>query len=210
MLDTIIKGISLGIVVAIMVGPVFFFILNTSIKRGFIHAVYTAIGVMLSDAFFISLAYFGSSVILYLDRHENAAGIVGGIVIMIFGCYLIFSEAKIKGESLVMDENPHPFWVFIAKGFMLNSVNPSVLLFWIVVASTVPAKEQFTSSETLMFYACTLGTILGTDFLKAYLASRLKKIINHHFLIWLNRIAGSVLAIYGGSMIVRVILEMVK
>jgi threonine/homoserine/homoserine lactone efflux protein len=210
MLDPILKGFGLGLIIAIMVGPVFFFILNTSIKRGFTPAFITALGVMLSDAFFITLAYFGSSFLLYINNHKDAAGIVGGIVIAGFGTILFFKEAKVSAESLEFAESPHPNILYLAKGFMLNSVNPSVLLFWIVVASTIPVKEQFTSSDTIVFYACTLGTVLGTDLLKAYLASRLKRIITASFLIWMNRIAGITLVIYGGSMIVRVILESMK
>lgn len=210
MLDPIIKGISLGLVIAIMIGPVFFFILNTSIKRGMMPASVTAIGVMLSDAFFIAVAYFGSEFILYLNEYKEATGIVGGIVIAGFGAILFFREAKISLESLKFTESPHPAYLYLAKGFMLNSVNPSVLLFWIVVASTLPVKEDFSKTGTLMFYACTLGTILATDLLKAYLANRLKNIITGKFLVLLNHIAGIVLFIYGVSMIVRVILEMVK
>lgn len=210
MLDPIIKGFGLGLVIAIMVGPVFFFILNTSIKRGFAPASISAIGVMLSDAFFITLAYFGSSFLLYLNEHKDATGIIGGIIIAGFGSTLIFKKAKVSADSLEFADSSHPPVVYLAKGFMLNAVNPSVLLFWIVVASTIPVKEQFTSADTILFYACTLGTVLGTDLLKAYLASRLKNIITAYFLIWLNRIAGIALVIYGSSMIVRVVMDVIK
>lgn len=210
MLDPIIKGFGLGLVIAIMVGPVFFFILNTSIKRGFAPAAITAIGVMLSDVFFIMLAYFGSSFVLYLNEYKDATGIIGGIVIGGFGAILIFKETRVSAESLEFADSPHPRMLFLAKGFMLNSVNPSVLLFWFVVASTIPVKEQFTSADTFVFYAFTLGTVLCTDLIKAYLANRLKKIITAKSLILLNRIAGLSLVVYGGSMIIRVILEMIK
>jgi threonine/homoserine/homoserine lactone efflux protein len=207
MLDPIIKGFGLGLIIAIMVGPVFFFILNTSIKRGFAPAAITATGVMMSDLFFIMLAYFGSSFILYLNEYKEATGIVGGIVIAGFGTYLFFKEARVSAESLEFAESPHPPFLYLAKGFMLNSVNPSVLLFWFVVASTIPVKEHFTAADTFVFYAFTLGTVLSTDLLKAYLANRLKKIITAKSLIVLNRIAGIALVIYGASMIVRVLLE---
>lgn len=207
MLDPVIKGIGLGLIIAIMIGPVFFFIINTSLKKGFFEASLSAIGVMLSDAFFISIAYFGSSVLLYLDRHEEAAGITGGIVIAAYGLILIFKEARVNAAALELAENKSSPFVYMAKGFMLNSLNPSVLLFWIVVASTIPVKEEFESQETLVFYLCTLGTILGIDLLKAYLANKLKTIITARFLIWLNRIAGSALVIYGLSMVIRVFLK---
>jgi threonine/homoserine/homoserine lactone efflux protein len=205
MLDPVIKGFGLGLVIAIMVGPVFFFILNTSIKRGFAPAAITATGVMMSDLCYIMLAYFGSSFLLYLNDHKDATGIIGGLVIAGFGTFLFFKEAKVNAESLEFAESPHPNYLYLVKGFMLNSVNPSVLLFWFVVASTIPVKEQFTPTDTFIFYACTLGTVLGTDLIKAYLANRLKTIITAKSLIMLNRIAGISLVVYGASMIIRVI-----
>jgi threonine/homoserine/homoserine lactone efflux protein len=210
MLDPIIKGSGLGLIIAIMVGPVFFFILNTSIKRGFAPAAITAIGVLMSDVFFILLAYFGSSFILYLNDHKDATGVIGGIVIGGFGTYLFFKEARVSAEPLEFAESPHPRILYLVKGFMLNLVNPSVLLFWFVVASTIPVKEQFTPADTFVFYSFTLGTVLCTDLIKAYLANRLKTVITAKSLIILNRIAGIALVIYGGSMIVRVILESIK
>ena len=190
-----------------MVGPVFFFIINTSIKRGFLPAAMSSVGVMLSDAFFILIAYFGSSFLLYLNNHLTSASIIGGIVIMSYGIYLAMSRAKVAATSLEEIPVRTPNAVYVAKGFMLNTVNPAVLLFWIVVASTVPAREEFSRQATLVFYLCTLTTILSTDLLKSYLALKLKQIVTAKFLLWMNRIAGSLLTAYGISMIVRLFMD---
>ncbi len=203
MQDAILKGIALGLVIAIMIGPVFFFILNTSIKKGFSSAALAAFGVMLSDAFFIALAYFGSSVLLYLNEHQQTASITGGMVIAAYGTILIIREARVSARSLELPEEKSKPAAYVLKGFLLNSINPSVLLFWMVVAGTIPVKEQYSQTETITFYACTLITILSTDFLKAWSATRLRNIVTAKFLIWMNRIAGSVLIIYGISMVLK-------
>jgi threonine/homoserine/homoserine lactone efflux protein len=205
MQDAVLKGIALGLVIAIMIGPVFFFILNTSMKKGFLAAALAAVGVMMSDAFFISLAYFGSSLLLYLNEHHQTASLTGGIVIAAYGIILIVREARVSARSLELPEEKSKPAVYLLKGFLLNSINPSVLLFWIVVAGTIPVKEQYNHTETFSFYACTLATILSTDMLKAWGASRLRNLITAGFLIWMNRIAGSVLIAYGASMILKAV-----
>lgn len=205
MQDAILKGIALGLVIAIMIGPVFFFIINTSIKKGFSSAALAAIGVMLSDAFYISLAYFGSSVLLYLNEHQQTASITGGVVIAAYGIFLILREARVNASSLELPEEKSKPSVFVLKGFLLNSINPSVLLFWMVVAGTIPVKEEYSHPQTFVFFLCTLITILSADFLKAWSATRLRNIVTAKFLIWMNRIAGSVLIIYGISMVVKAI-----
>jgi threonine/homoserine/homoserine lactone efflux protein len=203
MQDAVLKGMALGLVIAIMIGPVFFFIINTSIKKGFSPAALAAIGVMLSDAFFISLAYFGSSVLLYLNEHREAASITGGIIICLYGVFLIIRQARVSARSLELPEEKSKQAIFLLKGFLLNSINPSVLLFWMVVAGTIPVKEQYSHAETITFYSCTLLTILSTDFLKAWSAMRLRNLVTVKFLVWMNRIAGTLLMVYGISMVVK-------
>jgi threonine/homoserine/homoserine lactone efflux protein len=205
MTDAAIKGISLGLIIALMIGPVFFYILNTSLSRGFGAAAITAVGVLCSDAVLIAVSYFGSSFVLYLNEHKEAASLIGGGVIITYGAVLAVYTRRPPGA----DAPPPPARDSIAglmtKGFMLNVLNPSVLLFWIVVASTVPARESFTRGEAFLFYSCTLATVLGTDLVKGYLASRLKPLLTPGLLRWMNRISGTVLVLYGLSMILRLL-----
>ena len=58
-MEIILNGIISGLVLALLVGPVFFTILQTSIERGFGSGALVAIGVSLSDAFYITLTYLG-------------------------------------------------------------------------------------------------------------------------------------------------------
>ena len=46
-------------VLAFLIGPVFFTIIQTSIERGFGSGTLVAVGVSLSDAFYITLTYLG-------------------------------------------------------------------------------------------------------------------------------------------------------
>ena len=58
-MEIVLNGIVSGIVLAFLIGPVFFTIIQTSIERGFWSGVFVAIGVSLSDAFYILVSYFG-------------------------------------------------------------------------------------------------------------------------------------------------------
>ena len=49
MIGPFLSGAILGLVLAMMIGPVFFMIVNTSLKQGFIPAALLAIGIMLAN-----------------------------------------------------------------------------------------------------------------------------------------------------------------
>jgi len=196
LLDPVLNGILLGLIVALLIGPVFFLIINTSLHRGFNYAAQVATGVMLSDALFIFVAYFGSNIVLVINNHRDMAGIVASLIILIFGIGIVVKKQTIPAEAIQVNEKVKGAWLFIAKGFMLNSMNPSVLFFWIGVSGTVSLKSDYTPTHLLVFYGVILATVFATDLLKAYVAQKIKQFVTANFLLWLNRITGIALIIF--------------
>ena len=204
MIEPVISGILLGSVLALLVGPVFFMIINTSIKKGFLPASMLAFGVLLSDALFVVLTYFGSSVLFYLQEYDYIVGFSGGLLIIIFGVFTFFKKATVSADALEMIDDSKTRIIDVIKGFTMNSLNPSALLFWLGVAGTISLKEKYHGWYSAAFYGATLGMVFSTDLLKAWVAARLKGIITSRFLIWMNRISGIALAAYGFYMIVKI------
>ncbi len=190
MLEPVISGILLGWLVAVLAGPVFFLIMNVSLHKGFVYAVYIAVGVLLSDAFYIFIAYFGSNFILLLSEHRFWAGIGSALLLAGFGIALLAKKNNIPVEAITLQEKLTAPYVFVLKGFMINAMNPSVLFFWIGVAGTVSVKETYTVNHLVIFYSSILATIFSTDLLKAYIAHRIKKYLTQYVLQMLNRICG--------------------
>lgn len=203
MIEPVISGILLGGVLALLVGPVFFMIINTSIKKGFLPASMLAFGVLISDALFIILTYYGSSFLFYLKEYNHIVAMSGGLLILTFGIFTYFKKAVVTADALEVIDDSKTRVIDIVKGFTMNSLNPSALLFWLGVAGTISLKEQYQGWHTLAFYSATLGMVFSTDLLKAWVATRLKGIITAAFLIWMNRISGIALGAYGIYMIVK-------
>ncbi len=204
MLQPVISGIILGSVLALLVGPVFFMILNTSIKKGFLPASMLAIGVLLSDALFVAITYFGSSFLFYLKEYDKIVGISGGLLILAFGFFTFFKDATVKADALEVIDDSKTRLIDVVKGFTMNSLNPSALLFWLGVAGTITINPDLAGANAFIFYSSTLGMVFATDLLKAYVASRLKGIITSKFLLWMNRVSGIALAAYGIYMILNI------
>ncbi len=199
-----ISGILLGLVLALMIGPVFFMIINTSLKQGFVPSAMLAIGVIISDALFAAITFYGSSLIFYLKKYDYIIGFTGGSLIIIFGILIFFKKPTIDAEALEIESiGTTKKLINILKGFTMNMFNPSAFLFWLGVAGALTVRQHYSGFNALIFYSGTLFTVLSTDLLKGYLASKLKNIITEKFLIWMNRICGVSLAGYGIYLIIR-------
>ncbi len=207
MWSAIFGGFVAGMLIAVMIGPVFFALIQTSMKRGFPTAASFALGIVLSDSLYFFLAHLGirnlsgGSSTTSLD---NWLGLGGGLFLAIFGIILLRRKPDVKEEDIEVASYTSYFSA-IGKGFIINSLNPSALFYWASVTSYL--RKDF-GPEQYIFYsfftACML-TVFGTDLLKGFLALRLKSLLTYKFLLWLNRISGIILIIFGARLIWTVV-----
>lgn len=201
-MDIVLKGILSGLVLACLIGPVFFTLLQTSIERGFSSGVFVAIGISLSDSLYIFISYFG------LSRFTEAAGFrhymayAGGVVLLLFGLYyLLIKSRKLAKTDPGKLENASG-WRLAAKGFLINGLSPMVLFFWLATVSVATAQlGEESSQRALIFFASIVLTVFGTDVLKAKLADKLRVIITPKLIRMLNIVLGLVMVVFAGKLI---------
>lgn len=201
-LEAIRDGFLVGMALTFLIGPVFFLLLSTSIDKGFKPGAHIAIGVMLSDALYILVAYFGSALMVGKEQYNYIFGIIGGAILIVFGIVNFFKKPSVNKNDDVSNISKKDLFHFMLKGFAMNSFNPFVLIFWLGVASSISIKN-YNNLSTLLFYLAVLVTVLSTDLLKVYLANKLQKIITVPFLIWMNRISGTALVVFGIRILIK-------
>ena len=198
--EPVFSGMTFGFLLAIMLGPVFFALLQTSLHEGFKAGMFLAVGVLISDASLISVCYTFASLIRLIDAHHKAMSLLGGILFIGFGVYNFFHVIKLRE---VDDDKKTVHTHFIIKGFLLNFLNPAVLLFWLGVVGLVSVKENYTQADEAIFFGSTLFTVFSTDLLKSFIAHQVKDLLKPDVMLWLNRIIGIVLIGFGVHMILK-------
>lgn len=201
-MEIIIKGIISGIVLALLVGPVFFTILQTSIERGFWSGVLVAMGVALSDTMYIILSYLGLSHIFDSQSAQMYLGYIGGSILLGFGIYyLLIKSRRMMNYNLEHIEARSPFRL-MAKGFIINGLSPMVLIFWIGTVGIATSELGYTSTaKAFMFFGAIVLTVFITDICKAKLADKLRAILTQRLIHLLNIVLGCVLTIFGARLI---------
>ncbi len=209
MLDPILTGIGFGLILAVILGPVFFTLLQTALHEGFKAGVHLAFGVFLSDSFWILILYFFAAKLELLGdsahaKHHYASyiGWIGGIVLIVFGFVTAKKEYKVKQ---VDDNRKTVHAKFVLKGFVLNTFNPAVPIFWLGVLSLLALQKDYTKSHELVFFGSVLATAFGCDLGKSYVAEKIKAILKPNVLHWLNRILGVILIGVGVRMIIKIL-----
>lgn len=197
-IEILFKGFELGIVLALLVGPVFFTIIQTSIESGFWRGVLVVIGVSLSDILYVTICYFGFAQVLTDSDLKVYMAYAGGALLIGFGAYHLFIKSRVRGEGPRNPVSEKRLYRFVIKGFLINGMTPMVLFFWIGTVSLATIDFGYTKvSEFALFFSSLLGTVLITDVAKAYLAGRLGTLVTPQSLRIMNIVLGIVLIFFG-------------
>jgi threonine/homoserine/homoserine lactone efflux protein len=201
-MEIIFNGIIYGITLAFLIGPVFFTIIQTSIERGFTSGIFVAIGVSLSDIFYICISYLG--LLQFLDNGNSKIFLayVGGAVLLLFGFYYIFIKSKrLINFDLKTISYSSP-GKLILKGFVINGLSPMVLFFWIAMVSVATTQYGYnTLNEIGIYFTSIVVTVFTTDLIKARLADKLRALITQRFVRILNIVLGLALVGFGFRLI---------
>lgn len=192
MIGTIIEGISLGLLLSVLVGPVFFMLIDTTITHGRRAALVTDVGILTSDALYVCLFYIGATDFLQPVLKSPLAGLVGGAVLAAFGlAYLLRKPPK---QAQVRRA---PIGLGFVKGFLANALTPSVFAFWLGTV-TVAVREHADNPQVVLYlFAIALTTVFFVDILKIIGANWLRPRIKPSIITWFGRIAGAVFLLVG-------------
>lgn len=191
------QGITWGLILALMVGPVFFGLIQTSIEDGLKSAVIYALGVAVSDCFFVLLAVLGVSPLIENAGWKSAILIGGGIVMIVFGIlYLRKSATDVSyiHEAKKITAKKRKYFL---KGFLLNALNPAVLFFWIGPVGFVITRYSNIPWGATVFLATALSTVFITDILKAWSARRILRWMSPRHINQMNKVLGVAFLIAG-------------
>ncbi len=197
----ILKGIQFGIVLTFLVGPVFFAIIQTGAEKGFVKGALVALGVSVSDAFYVVVCYLGLIQLIESPAFRDKMAYVGGGILIVFGLYhLIVKSRKSIAPAVAAAESSS--YRYVLKGFFINAFSPMVPILWIGYISVASIDLGLVKdSEFVVFFAAMLATVLLTDLAKAYLAGKVAAFITPYRMMWMNIIVGIALMIYGGRLL---------
>lgn len=210
MLDLILKGIVTGFILSIMVGPVFFLLLETSIRKGARAAISFDIGVLLSDFIYIIIAYIFYSEVADLTKGKNneIAKVIGGSLFIVYGIVTYFKKLKhppVDDDGNIIQKNKDYLFLFL-KGFLLNFANPLVIFYWFSVMTLASKNTQLPNGESapiMLFITIIMTTFFFFDILKIIGAKKLRPLVTDNLLKSLNQLIGIVFVGFGVFLLIK-------
>lgn len=196
MFEALWKGILLGLLLSISVGPVLFSVIKQSLNNGHKGGLSFVFGVSFSDITLVTASNFFTEVFRNISEHKQVVGILGSIFLMAVGVYfLFFKKVTVSDEGKIIHTQKRSDYVKIfLSGYFMNTFNPAVILFWLTTSTTFITLSLW--HRFIIFTTC-LAIVLSFDIAKVMLAGRIRNKLTPHNIHLLNRINGLILIGFG-------------
>jgi threonine/homoserine/homoserine lactone efflux protein len=201
MLEALLKGITLGLLLSISVGPVVFSIIKQSLNNGHRGGMAFILGVSASDAALALISNVFTELFGSISAHRTEIGVVGSVFLIVMGLFfLFFKKVKVneEGKQIIISFRKRDYIRIFLSGFFMNSLNPAVFLFWLTTSTTFISH---TVQQRLIIFITCLVLVLGGDIAKVMLAGKIRNRLTPHNVHIINRINGFILIIFGIALI---------
>ncbi len=193
------EGYALGLALIVLIGPVLFVLLQSTLERGRAPGFAVALGILVSDILAVLLLSLGAAQLLSQPEAQSWLGIAGGLMLLSFGLlYLLRAPARAAPEQRGL--GARSLAGFFAKGFLVNFVNPFVFLVWLgIIAAGTSVHGD--GAELAWFLTGTIAGIFTLDSLKVLLADRLRPLLEPAALRVAFRLSGVLLLAFGARLL---------
>lgn len=210
MFQFLLNGIYYGFILSFLIGPIFFALLQAAIEKGTKTGLIVASGVWFSDLLYILTVYFSLAWIKSVSELPDFGLIVGGVgavVLILFGIGMVLNNKPVDKTQRIEKSG---YVANFVKGFLINTVNPFTVFFWIAMSSEILAVKtmatqtiETTPNEAFAFFGGILGMIVFTDVVKVLLAKKITKYLTQKHILAFRKIAGAALIIGGIVLVYR-------
>lgn len=198
MLETILKGVAIGLLISVPLGPIGMLIIQRTLIRGRAHGIVTGLGATTSDLIYTIVSFFFLGFVMdFLDENRYIIQIIGSVIVIGFGTYIFRSnpstQPKVKTDKSTAKLSGDYF-----SSFVLTLSNPLILFFLIALF----AKLSFLEGRTNIWQDLTgMISILGGATLwwgtLTYFVGKFRYMFNLRGLKVLNQTLGTIIILLG-------------
>lgn len=192
------KGIAVGIVIALPVGPVGVLCVRRCLFEGARYGFISGLGAATADASFGAIAGFGLTYLRdWLIDNQNWFGLAGGLFLLSFGLKALLVQHPREPEPLAGERLLGAY----ASSFALTIANPITLVSFAVIFAKVGAGTLTGFGPvSVLVGGVFLGSLLWWFGLSFGIAS-VRHMAGDHVMLWISRVSGAILLSSGGGLL---------
>ena len=206
MFAPVIKGLLLGLILSISIGPVIFAIIKQSLTNGKKAGYAFVAGVSASDISLLLVCNLFTSLFSLVLEHKALIALFGAGFLLISGLYTLFFKKIVidpSTDSGANNQSKRDLIKSFFAGYLMNTLNPSVFLFWFAWTAAIGATAEDSNNPIqyrLIVFGTCLAFVLVSDLLKVVLAGALRPRLTEKSLLWINRISAIIILTFSAAL----------
>jgi threonine/homoserine/homoserine lactone efflux protein len=196
----LLKGIVVGIIIAVPVGPVGVLCVRRTIFQGKLAGFVSGLGAATADAIFGLIAAFGLTFVSdWLIGYQQWLRIAGGCYLLYVGGSALLARPETKSNSERDAETPLRDF---ASTFALTLTNPITILAFLGIFSVLglSGEEATFGRAAILVLGVWSGSLLWWLALSFGLGLVFRSFEPRH-LVWINRASGTILFLSGAALL---------
>src|SRR6266478_687018 len=189
-----VRGLIIGFSVAAVVGPMGVLCIQRTLDKGQLYGLISGLGIATADAAYSCIAGFGLTVIAaFLVSQQRWIHLIGGLFLIYLG--IRTSLTRPAARAAVAKANT--FFGAYVSTFLLTLTNPLTILSFAAIFAGIGVAA---SRNTLSAATVVLGVFTGSAlwwFILTGGISLLRGKFTPGWLLWINRISGVILVLFG-------------
>jgi len=195
MLHILIKGIIIGLITGMPLGPIGVLCLKATLTNGALFGLVAGLGSCVADSIYASVAALGLTFISrFFTRYQHDLRIFGGIILLIFGINIILSKKENKQEI----SNSKTLVKSFLSTFVLAIANPATIFSFLFVFASYGSKSIGHGAGARIILI--LGVFCGSFFWWAILVLASKRFhnrLNTKKIPLINKVLGYIIVCSG-------------
>ena len=185
-------GIIVGVVASLPPGPTWILCFQRNLNKGFLSGIYSGLGSALCDTLYSIIALCSLSMVTsFISDNIVPVKIVAGVVVAFFGVNILLKKSDVQLRRTKGGDNSKR-WKDTISTFAMVLANPTFILAHITLIATV---RSLGLGPTEGCFVSNVWTVL------AIIVSLVRRKFRPTHILWINRIAGSAIALLGLSLI---------
>ena len=195
-LTLIAKGILIGLLVSIPLGPIGVLVIQRTVNKSRIAGLLSGMGAALSDTIYAIVAGFSLTYVIdFVREYEIAFQCIGAAVVLALGIHIFFKDPVTDLRRSRSRGNTH--FQDIISSFLVTISNPLTVFVFLAVftSSGVAISMQQPYDAFFVILGISTGTFIWWFSLSG-IVSMFRHKINLRILWWINKTAGGVIILF--------------
>jgi threonine/homoserine/homoserine lactone efflux protein len=198
------KGILVGIVIAVPAGPVGVMCIRRTVFEGKLAGFVSGLGAATADAVFGIIAGFGLTVVSdWLLGYQRWLRAAGACLLLAVGGRSLLAKPPSKAVSA---PNTESLWWYYVSTFALTLTNPITILAFLAIFAAVglSGAEATLERAAILVLGVWVGSLLWWFSLSFGIGFFIRTLEPRH-LVWINRGSGAMLLLSGAALLASLV-----